>query len=133
VSKSENNRVSGNVFYGYGGRGSEVPDGMNNSSDYNLYLSPPGETQFDLAAWQQRTGQEAHSKVATALIELSRDTWTITQSAPLPELAGPRHPALTSDLLGAPRPAGESTQAGPFLLEAGRTQIVLPVPAKPKS
>ena len=112
MSKSERNRVIGNVFYGFGPRGVDVPEGMDNVSDYNVYANPPEEKSFDLAAWQKRTGREMHSIVANARLEFSTSDWTLRGT--LPVLEFPRIGAVTCDYFGASR-AEATTEAGPWI------------------
>ncbi len=123
-SASRDNRLLGNVFYGFEERGPNIPQGDGNQSDYNLFVNPPQAKPFDLEAWQQRTGREAHSRTFTARMELSTSDWSLHQSPPLARLLCPRMPAVTCDFLTAPR-QGDTIQAGPFAPGSLRERIVL--------
>lgn len=116
------NRVAGNVFHAFG-RGPELP-ARENESDYNVFVGPPGTKAFDLAAWQKRTGREAHSATFASRIELSAADWTLRQAPPAGELLFPRPAAVTFDFLDAPRRGG-TTGTGPFVAENRKGEVNL--------
>jgi len=111
-SSSDHNRLMGNVFYGFESRGPQVPAGMGNVSDWNVFVNPADGQPFDLTAWQQKTGCETHSQAVTSGLEFSPTEWKLRGL--LPTLACPRIPAVTSDYFAGAR-SGETTDAGPFL------------------
>ena len=117
------NQVVGNVFYGFGSRGPELPT-TDNTSDYNLFVNPQGTEPFDLSAWQKRTGRESHSAICEAELSLSPTDWTLRRTPSFELLQSPRLSAVTYDFFLAPR-QGETTVAGPFALEKWRPETVL--------
>lgn len=112
VSAVVNNRVVGNVFYGFGDRGTSVPKELGNESDDNVFVNPPEAKPLDLAALRQKTGCEGRSRSVTATVEFSSGRWTLRGL--LPTLAVPRLDAVTCDYFDTPR-SGATTDAGPFL------------------
>ena len=112
MSSSNHNRVVGNVFYGFESRGPNIPAAMNNHSDHNLFLNASGGTPFDLAAWQEKTGLDRHSRVAMDSLEFSPRDWTLRGA--FPTLECPRLESITCDYFTVSR-SGATTNAGPFL------------------
>jgi hypothetical protein len=108
------NRVRGNIFYGFGAAGPEMPGGKQNTSDYNVFVNPLGAKPFDLTAWQKKTGREAHSMTVTARMAVTTTDWTLRQEPPVESLLCPRNPVVRRDFFGLPR-LGETTEAGPFV------------------
>jgi hypothetical protein len=121
LAKCVRNRVFGNVFYGFGDRGPEMPK-EENASDYNVFVDRPGENPFDLSAWRKRTSREAHSMIFVSQMDLSPTDWTLRRTPRIPHLQVVRIPAIAFDFFGAARP-GETTDAGP-LVEQSRTHQV---------
>ena len=107
------NRVVGNVFYGFGRRGPQLPT-EENVSDHNLFVNPPGAEQFDLAAWQKQTGREQHGATRVAKLSLSPADWTLRCDPSFAPLHAPRLPAVAWDFFLVPR-QGDTTAAGPFV------------------
>lgn len=128
MSSVERNRIVGNVFYGFGSRGPEIPNEPDNESDFNVFVNPPNEKPFDLAAWQQKTGRETQSITAASRMELTHANWMLRQTPLLSEVQCPHIDGVTSDFFGTPRPAGNTTQAGPFLLSDPRPELLLRAP-----
>ncbi|MEI7731856.1 MAG: right-handed parallel beta-helix repeat-containing protein [Verrucomicrobiota bacterium] len=122
MSSSDHNSVVGNVFYGFESRSSKIPDGMDNESDYNLFVNPAGGIPFDLAAWQKKTGLDRHGQVAAATLEFSAQNWKLCGMPPTPEC--PRIVPITSDYFNVPR-SGTTTDAGPFLKPNLKPEMVL--------
>ena len=122
MSSSDHNRVVGNVFYGFESRSPKIPDGMDNESDYNLFVNPVGGTPFDLAAWQKKTGLDRHGQVAAATLEFSAQNWKLRGMPPTPEC--PRLVPITCDYFNVPR-SGTTTDAGPFLKPNLKPEMVL--------
>jgi hypothetical protein len=126
MASAEHNRIVANVFFGFGHRGVEVPDGSANMSDYNMFVNPPDAAKpFDLAAWRKRTGREMHSVTFASRMEFVPQTWTLRQTPLPPVVQGPRILESMSDYFGTPRPVGHTTEAGPFLPSNLRPEMVL--------
>jgi hypothetical protein len=109
----EHNRMHGNVFYGFGDRGPDMPKAKN-VSDYNVFVNPAGGVSFDLTAWRQRTSREAHSTTFAARMALSTVGGKLHQEPAIVKFPVPRLPAMTFDFFAAPRVDAE-TVAGPFV------------------
>jgi hypothetical protein len=122
MSSSDHNRVVGNVFYGFESRGPNIPAAMNNHSDHNLFLNASGGTPFDLAAWQEKTGLDRHSRVAMDSLEFSPRDWTLRGA--LPTLECPRLEPITCDYFTVSR-SGATTNAGPFLTLNMKPELLL--------
>ena len=120
----EDNRVVGNVIYGFGNRGVEVPNDSN-PSDHNVFVNPADQRPFDLAAWQKRTGREMRSALGASCMEFSPAKWTLRRTPVLPAFLSPRIPVVTLDFLGTPRPDGSTTPAGPFVEMTGKPEVVV--------
>jgi parallel beta-helix repeat protein len=124
-SCATHNRVVGNVFYGFGPQGPQIPNDSYNAanvSDFNVFVDPPEVKPLDLAAWQQKTGFETHSRVVADTLEFSNKDGKLRGL--LPTLEFPRIHAVTCDYFGAAR-AGETTDAGPFLKLNLKPEMVL--------
>ena len=122
MSSVVNNRVAGNVFYGFAERGTTVLEGLGNESDYNVFVNPPGAKPLDLATLRQKTGCEEHSRTFTATLEFSPADWTLRGDLPIMEC--PRLAPLRADYFGAAR-RGDRTDAGPFLKISLKPEMVL--------
>ena len=121
-ASTENNRVVGNVFYGFETRGPELPREDGNSSDFNVFINPADAKSFDMATWQKQTGSETHSQTATAILEFSAADWRLRGN--IPTLESPRVPVVTADFLGIAR-HGATSDAGPFLHQNLKSEITL--------
>ena len=122
MTSVDHNRIVGNVFFGFGSQGPQIPNELGNVSNYNVFVNPSGGKPFDLPAWRQKTGLEANSQAATAALELSAADWTLRGT--LPTIECPRIPAVRADFFGADR-TGAMTDAGPFLHESLKPELVL--------
>ncbi len=121
MSSVVNNRVAGNVFYGFAER--EPPcSRAGNESDYNVFVNPPGVSRLDLATLRQKTGCEEHSRTFTATLEFSPADWTLRGDLPIMEC--PRLARSAPDYFGAAR-RGDRTDAGPFLKISLKPEMVL--------
>lgn len=131
-ASAEHNRVLGNVFYGFATRWPELPRDGGNVSNFNVFVNPADAKPFDMAAWREKTGCDAHSRTDTAVLEFSTADWRLCGT--IPSLESPRVPALTADFLGSAR-HGATTDAGPFLQQSLKAEITLfpdhASPAKP--
>jgi hypothetical protein len=121
-ASSDHVRVVGNIFYGFESRTPHIPPAMGNESDNNLFVNPPDRPMFDLAAWQQKTGFDMHSRAAAGCLDISPNDWTLRGT--LPAFQSPRHPSLTHDFFKAQR-AGQTTNAGPFMGLDRKPEMVL--------
>jgi len=122
MSAVVNNRVVGNVFYGFGERATTVRKELGSDSDYNLFVHPSDAKPPDLAALRKKTGCEQHSQAAVGKLEFSAWGWTLR--GVWPTLECPRTPTVTCDFFGAAR-VGERTDAGPFLRLSLKPEMVL--------
>lgn len=123
LSTCVQNRVLGNVFYGFGDRGPEMPN-EENTSDYNVFVNRAGEDSFDLTEWRQRTGREAHSMTFAARMGFLTVDGKLHQKPVIPNFPVPRLQAMTFDFFTAPR-TGAKTEAGPFIEENRKTEVKL--------
>lgn len=124
-SASEHNRVTGNVFYGLGIGGSDIPEGGGNVSDYNIFITPPDKKKFDLAAWQKNTGREIHSITFTSQMDFSPSDWILKQAPLLPRLDVPRMAPMTFDFFTDLRSTETVADAGPFLWANLKSETLL--------
>lgn len=106
-------------------------------SDYNLvigrYTLDDAESIIDLAAWRKATGQDAHSREATAGQLFAGKDYALKKGAPAIDRGGPAD--LTRDLAGNTRPVGGAVDIGAY--EYCTTCTPAPVtastaPAKPE-
>jgi hypothetical protein len=94
-----------------------------NTSDYNLFVNPPGRPAFDLAPWREQTGQDVHSTTFASQMDVSPVDWTLRQK-PSPSLLVPRIPTVTFDFFQTAR-NGTMTEIGAFVEPHSRTEIDL--------
>ena len=125
LSAVENNRVTGNIFYGFGEGGPDIPKDGNNVSDYNLFVNPPDGKPFNLTAWQKKANRESHSFTCVSRMHFSLVDRTLKQRPLLPRFEVPRLSPITFDFFVFPRPAEATTDVGPFLMQNMKPEMIL--------
>jgi hypothetical protein len=117
------NLIMSNIFYGFGEKGPEIPDG--NLSDWNLFVNPPDSAMIDLDKWKENICREKNSYTFVSKMGLSPNDLLLKQKPVLEPFRGVRIFEVTTDFFGSLRPPEITTPIGPFLPENVKQEMVL--------